>query len=331
VNYKLKKFTRSAQGGAAIKVVLIVMFEPGRGRAGELTRFRKGLKLKPWPRAGFPRGSLYRNQAGLAALVAGVGPVNTAVSVLTFGLGSGLDLRKTYWLVCGIGGGNPKVCSLGSPIIAEWVVDGDLALDLHPADCPPSWATGLLPLGAKKPYGRANISAGLFGQPAQVFHLNRRLAAWACREAQNVRLFDSTALAKIRQDYRMFSQGVQPPTLARGDILSAARFWHGPKHEAWAERWVKYWTKGRGQLAIASMEDSGTLGALQQLHQLRLADWNRVLVLRSVSNYTLPPPGQPAHKHLHGEAGLNYPGMEAALENGWRVGSNIVRALLGRF
>ena len=58
------------------------MFEPGRGRMGELTRFRKSLKLQPWPMTGFLPGSLWRNNEGIAALVAGVGPVNTAVSVI---------------------------------------------------------------------------------------------------------------------------------------------------------------------------------------------------------------------------------------------------------
>jgi len=304
------------------------MFEPGRGRAGELTRFRQSLKLRPWPVAGFLPGTLWRNDEGVAALVAGVGPVNTAVNVLTLGLHSGVDWRKTYWLICGIAGGNPKVCSLGSPMFAEWVVDGDLAIDLHPADCPLDWMTGLLPLGAQRPFGPVDTAAGLFGRPAQVFHLNSRLAAWAQKMTHGIQLFDSPDLAKIRRPYRKFTCGAQPPSVGRGDVLSAARFWHGPGHQAWAERWIKYWTKNRGHLATASMEDAGTLGALQQLHHMHLTNWARVLVLRSVSNYTLSPPGQPAYRHLAGEAGINYAGLQAALENGWRVGAAVLRALL---
>jgi len=306
------------------------MFEPDHGQTGELTRFRRGLNLRPWPLAGFPAGSLWRNDQGVAALVAGVGPVNTAVSVMALGLLPGLGWRNTYWMVCGIAGGDPKVCSLGSTLLAEWVVDGDLAIDLHPADCPPEWPTGLLPLGARKPFGKTRDSAGLFGQPAQVFHLNGLLAKWACREAQSVPLFDSAQLAVLRKDYRAFTFGASPPAVAQGDGLSAARFWHGASHQAWAERWVKYWTKGRGRLATASMEDSGTLGALRQLHRMQRVDWRRVLVMRSVSNYTLPPPGVPAHRHLTGEASLNYPGLEAALENNWRAGSRVLHALLAK-
>jgi purine nucleoside permease len=322
--------TTRTKPAADVKVVLIAMFEPGHGQTGELTRFRTGLKLRPWPLEGVPAGSLWRNEQGVAALVAGVGPVNTAVNVLTLGLHPGMDWRKTYWLVCGIAGGNPAVCSLGSPMFAEWVVDGDLAIDLHPADCPLKWSTGLLPLGAQKPFGRRKNSTGLFGHPAQVFHLNSRLAAWACREAQSVPLFDSAELAATRLAYRSFTQGAQAPMSGRGDVLSAARFWHGASHHRWAEHWVKYWTKGRGRLATASMEDAGTLGALRQLHRLQRADWRRILVLRTVSNYTVPPPGQPAQLHLFGDASVHYPGLEAALENGWRVGGQIMQVLSGK-
>jgi purine nucleoside permease len=76
------------------------------------------------------------------------------------------------------------------------------------------------------------------------------------------------------------------------------------------------------------MEDAGSLGALQQLNRLERVDWRRVLIMRSVSNYTRPPPGVPAHVHLTGSAGIHYPGLEAALENNWRVGHHVLNAIL---
>jgi len=315
-----------------IRIVIVTMFEPGRGRPGELSRFREGLGLRPWKLPGHPRGSCWKNDAGVAALVAGVGPVNTAVSVMTLGQQAGVDLRHAYWLICGIGGGNPKRCSLGSPVWAEWVVDGDLAFDLHPADHPSVWNTGLLPLGAQKPFGQVAGAKELFGRPSQVFHLNRRLATWAHTVSSKTKLFDSAKLAAARLAYAAFAAGAKAPAIQRGDVLSSARFWHGARHHAWAERWIKYWTKSQGSFATASMEDSGTLGALRQLDRMKLADWRRVMLLRSVSNYTMPPPGHPAHHHLLGEPGhdaaVNFPGLEAALENAWRAGQAVINACL---
>ncbi len=313
-----------------IRALVVTMYQPAGQRPGELAHFRDRLRLRPWLVPGLPKGALWRNEDGVAALLAGVGPVNTAVNLMTLGMYAGVDWRKTWWLVCGIAGGNPATCPLGSVVVADWMVDGDLAYDLHPADCPAQWDTGLLPLGATQPYGPSLAEPGLFGEPAQVFHLDKRLAQWASRVARQTPLFDSPALAAARQIYKPFAAGAKPPALLRGDVLSAARFWHGARHHAWAERWVKHWTKGHGHFATSSMEDSGTLGALRQLHQLKRADWRRVLVLRSVSNFTLPPPGQPAVAHLAGEkkttAGINFPGLEAALENGWRVARDILSA-----
>ncbi len=317
-----------------VKVVLVTMFNPGQRRPGELERFRTGLGLRPWPVAGFPKGMLWRNGEGVVALVAGVGPVNTAVNVLTLGLRGPANLRKAYWVVAGIAGGNPAVCSLGSPVVANWVVDGDLAYDLHPADLPLHWNTGILPLGARLPFGAVDDSAGLFGKPAQVFHLHAPLAVWARRIMRRVELFDSAELAAVRQNYAAFAAGARPPKVQGGDVLSAARFWHGTRHHAWAEQWMKYWTKGCGRLATSAMEDSGTLGALRQLDRLALADWKRVLVLRSVSNYTVPPTGRSALAHLTGESGqeanVNFPALDAALENLWRGGGAVIRAVLAR-
>lgn len=314
-----------------IKILIVTMYQPGDRHPGELSRFRDGLRLRPWRLAGLPEGTLWRNRDGVAAIVAGVGPVNTAVSMMTLGLHPAVDWRRTWWLVCGIAGGNPDCCPLGSPVLADWVVDGDLAYDLHTADHPAAWETGLLPLGATQPYGPSQAEPELFGQPAQVFQLDKKFARWAHQVAKRVPLFDSPALAKTRKIYQSFAAGAKPPALQRGDVLSAARFWHGARHHAWARRWMKHWTKGRGHFTTSSMEDSGTLGALRQLNRLKLADWRRVLVLRSVSNFTLPPPGQPAHRHLTGEpgtdSGVNFPGLEAALENGWRVAQAIIATL----
>jgi purine nucleoside permease len=316
-----------------IKMVVVTMFQPGAGRAGELSLFRERLDLQPWDYPGAHPGQAWRNNHGLAALVTGVGPVNTSLSILNFGLLAGVDLTRAYWLISGIAGGNPSRCSLGSPLWAEWVVDGDLAYDFHPADHPPEWPTGIIPLGATEPFGRPGTEIELFGNPRQVYHLDPRLAAWAHDLTRSVSLFDSPALTGARAPYAAFGPGALPPAVGRGDVLSSARFWHGAHHHAWAEQWLSFWTHGQGHFAAASMEDTGTLAALAQLGRLGRANPLRALLLRSISNYTLPPPGRPAHLNLTGEtadnAGAIYPGLAAALENGWRAAHTVIEEILG--
>jgi purine nucleoside permease len=56
-------------------------------------------------------------------------------------------------------------------------------------------------------------------------------------------------------------------------------------------------------------------------------DFQRLLVLRSASNFTLPPPGVAPNKSLF-ENLAHAPGYLPALDNEYRVGSVVVDALL---
>ena len=117
------------------------------------------------------------------------------------------------------------------------------------------------------------------------------MAAWAHAQTRALPLFDSPELAAARAPFAALGTGGEPPAVRLGATLSSARFWNGARHQAWAEKWVAFWTRGQGAFFTSGMEDSGTLGALTRLGGLGRADPRRALVLRTVSNYTVPPPG----------------------------------------
>jgi purine nucleoside permease len=76
---------------------------------------------------------------------------------------------------------------------------------------------------------------------------------------------------------------------------------------------------------MTNMEDSGTLTALRRLARGKLVDMQRVMVLRTASNYTMPPPDQTAAWSTtapYPEQGL--PAIEAA----YQVGNRVVQYLL---
>jgi purine nucleoside permease len=96
---------------------------------------------------------------------------------------------------------------------------------------------------------------------------------------------------------------------------------------AWANRWIAYWTDGEGEFVTSAMEDSGTLQALTCLDQAGRVDRDRVLVLRTGSNFTMQHPGITAAESFAGEAG----GLSAflpSLEAAWRVGHPVVEELV---
>ncbi|WP_309381728.1 purine nucleoside permease [Cerasicoccus frondis] len=312
-----------------VKAVLITMFEPGNGQAGELSPYIQPFGLKPIELPGSGLDHVFANEdRSLLALVAGVGTANTAVSLLSLGLCSEFDFTQTHWLISGIAGVNPHEGALGSVYWADWVVDGDLCHEVDLRSAPKDWPIGIFPLGAKEPYGPSTLESGLFGRPYQRFQINPELLAWAVHETAGLELANPPELVESLQDFQSFPQAIEAPTTAIGGTLSAARFWHGEHHNEWAQQWMHYWTDGQARFVTSAMEDTGTLHAMGQLERMGRARQNQLLVMRAASNFTMPPPGKCAVKNLIGDAEPNYPGMVAALENSGRVGGHILRQWL---
>jgi purine nucleoside permease len=100
-------------------------------------------------------------------------------------------------------------------------------------------------------------------------------------------------------------------------------FWHGKILNEWADRWVNYWTDGKGNFVTSAMEDTGTYQSLTYLHPTGKVNKDRVMVLRTASNYTTQPPGMGAAEHLLRE-NEGYAGLNASVEAAYRVGSKVV-------
>jgi purine nucleoside permease len=104
-------------------------------------------------------------------------------------------------------------------------------------------------------------------------------------------------------------------------------FWHGKLLNEWANRWVAFWTGGKGNFVTSAMEDSGTLVALTYLHSTGKVNKERVMVLRTASNYTMPPPGVTAAENMQKE-NEGYSGLTVSVESAYRVGSTVVEDIL---
>jgi purine nucleoside permease len=101
----------------------------------------------------------------------------------------------------------------------------------------------------------------------------------------------------------------------KGDNVAAMTLLARRLLTAWANRWIAFWTDGEGEFVTSAMEDSGTLQALTCLDQAGRVDRDRVLVLRTGSNFTMQHPGITAAESLAGETrGLSafLPSLEAA-------------------
>jgi purine nucleoside permease len=257
-------------------------------------------------------------------------PVRTSELVMALCLDPRFDLRHTYWIVDGIAGIDPAIGSIGSAVWAQNVVDGDALREIDDRQLPAGWPYGLFAIGTKQP----NRLPGVNGQDGgwggatlayrMVFPLNPGLARWARKRSQHVPLVDSPALAAWRQRYAGYPLAQQPPQVILGDALGSVRYWHGSERTQWARDWVKLWTDGKGTFGTTSMEAQDYVGTLTRMAAMGYLDLGRVLVLRTGSNYCVPPPGEPVTATI-GDESL---GTDAALEAGYRAGSAVAHELL---
>jgi purine nucleoside permease len=310
-----------------VKVVVVTAFERGEDTGDAPGEFQLWVEREHLDRVlSLPSGyhHVRLNKDGVLGMVTGVATAKAAASVMAVGMDPRFDLSKAYWIVAGIGGGDPADVSLGSAVLADHIVDGDLAFEIDPRQIPDDWPTGYVPLRKGTPYEQP-VRSDLEGE---VYTLNPQLVNWAVRLTHDVALADSEGLMKARARFTGFPNAMKPPFVTRGDTLSASTFWHGSKMEEWANAWTRYYTGGKGNYMIAAMEDSGTLQALTFLSQAGRVDLQRVLVLRTVSNYDREAPGTTAAESLKGMIFGSYSAYMPALEAAQVVGDKVVRDIV---
>jgi len=310
-----------------IKVVVVAMFERGEDTGDTPGEYQLWVEREhldqviPLP-AGFHHVRL--NKDGVLGILTGVGTAKAAASVMAVGLDPRFDLSKAYWLIAGIGGGDPADVSLGSAVWADHVLDGDLAYEIDARQVPENWPTGYVPLRKATPYEEP-VRKELEGE---VYTLNPELVGWAFRMTKDVSLLDSDSLRGSRARFAGFPNALKPPFVTRGDTLSSSTFWHGSKMNEWANAWTRYYTAGKGNYMISAMEDTGTMQALTFLSQAGRVDLQRVLVLRTVSNYDREPPGMNVADSLKIMVSGNYSAYFPALEAAQAVGDKVVRDIV---
>jgi purine nucleoside permease len=309
-----------------VKVVVVTMFERGEDTGDTPGEFQLWVErehldqILPLP-AGYRHVRM--NKDGVLGMVTGVATAKAAASVMALGLDPRFDLSKAYWIVAGIGGGDPADVSMGSAVWADHVIDGDIAFEIDARQIPANWTTGYVPLRKGTPYEQpADDTYG------EAYTLNPQLVGWAFHLTRDVPIADSDAMRKSRARFVGFPNALKPPFVARGDTMSSATFWHGSKLDEWANAWTRYYTGGKGNYMVAAMEDSGTMQALTFLNNAGRVDLQRVLVLRTVSNYDREAPGVSVPESLQEMVSGNYSAYLPALEAAQIVGDKVVRDIV---
>jgi purine nucleoside permease len=317
-------FSSAVAAPSAVRMVVIANFENGADEGDKPGEYqfwveREHLQEKLTVRGA--RGVVRRNRDGLYGLL--------LENLNAFLLDPRFDFTKTYWLFTGISGVDPQVASVGSAAWARWVVSGDELREIDDREIPAGWPYGLFAIGALKP-NTLPTDANSFGSAesaddlGMVYALNRGLVQWAYELTRNVVIPDTPELLRQRQAWTGFPNAQRPPFVLMGETLGSVRYWHGPKRTQWARDWVKLWTKDQGVFVMTNMESQSAAKLMDGFAKLKFVDARRILVLRTASNPSGPPPGSDALATIGDEA----PGQVAAYEANYRVGAPVVHELL---
>jgi purine nucleoside permease len=316
-----------------IRVVIVTTFELGKDTGDTPGEFQYWAERLPLTEEfQFPAGNhplRYNPRKHVLGIVTGSGSINSSASIMALGLDSRFDLTQAYWVLNGIAGVNPNTGSVGSAAWAEWVVDRDLVHEIDAREIPAGWSTGLVPLTRSRPFEEPPPPTGIFSP--SVYHLNSGLVNWAYGLTADTKLADTKELQAIRARYPDQPEAMRPPHVMKGDEISANNWWLGALMNTAAEDWMRYWTGGKGVSVTTAMEDCGILRALQMLARSHRVDTERVLVLRTASNYAAPAKGDSAAELLASESSADSATHLSAfipsLEAGYRTGSKVVETL----
>lgn len=325
-----------------IKVVVVTMFEIGADegdKPGEFQLWKAGQKLDTClPFAVSHHDICINAQTGVMGIVTGMGTAKAATAIMALGLDPRFDLSHAYWLVAGIAGFDPADASIGSASWVTWLLDGDLAHQIDAREIPDTWETGYFPLFTTEPLlEKQTIDPSQLNRHGQssngeVYQLNAQLADWAFALTKDVKLNDYPVMQTLRDKYTGYPNAQKLPFVLKGAQLASSTFWHGDLLNQWANNWTHYWTAGQGNFVSSGMEDTGSYQSMVYLDRANKVDKSRFMIVRTGSNYSMPPPGLTAIENLKLESGENgYAGMRSAIESAYLVGSKVVDTIVANW
>ncbi|MDE1163316.1 MAG: purine nucleoside permease [Acidobacteriaceae bacterium] len=309
-----------------IRAVVVATFEIGADTGDKPGEFQLWVEREhldevvPFPGGVHPLRT--NKEHTILGMISGTTIAPATASIMALGLDPRFDLSHAYFLINGIAGVDPKVASLGSAAWAKFVV-GDVTRMIDSRETPKSWPYGLFAVSDKEPNQPVGKRAAWFN--SNLYPLNAGLVDWAFAMTRGLKLPDDEDSATLRAKFvgDAFREARRPPFVLEGDSFASDYFWHGAVMNQFAEDWVRNWTGGKGVFAMTDMEDSGMMEALTRLDGMKRVDKNRVLVLRTASNYSTPPPGHdPVESLLTPHLG------KLAFETAYQTGAPVLHKLV---
>lgn len=258
-------------------------------------------------------------------LTTGEGEINAASTITALGLNPLFDLTSTYFLISGIGGGEPKYTTLGSVTFAKYAVQVALEYQVSYQEfitTNPNWTSGYWAYGTDNPW---TYPGNVYG--SEVFELNENLRDRAVELAKTATLNNGTEKnAEFRKKYTE-KAARSLPSVVKCDVLTSDNYFTGNVLGDYFSDYATMMTNGSAKYCSTAQEDNASLEAITRLTKAGLADFNRVIVMRTISDFSRPPPSM-ANKTVEFFNNPNDGGSSASFANLPLAGIPIVRDIL---
>jgi purine nucleoside permease len=194
----------------------------------------------------------------ICQVTTGESEINAATTIAAVVLSDTFDLTKTYFIVGGIAGINPKYGTLGSVALARYAVQVALQYEFDAREMPENFTTGYLPYGTYYP---DQYPTTLYG--TEVFELNEALREIAFSYASKAVLSDNADAQAYRAKYeasgQIYASATEPPSILKCDSATSDVYYSGALLSEAFENTTTIWTNGTGKYCMTAQEDNATL------------------------------------------------------------------------
>lgn len=259
----------------------------------------------------------------ICQITTGEGEINAASSISALTLNPLFDLTKTYFLVGGIAGGEPNYTTIGGVTFAKYAVQVGLEYQLAYEDyhkTNPDWISGYIPYGTDD---QNTYPGNVYG--TEVFEVNEKLRDRAVELASKVHLNNGTeGNAKFRKLYNeTAAQGL--PKVVKCDSLTSDNYFTGNVLNDYFANFTLLMTNGSATYCSTAQEDNATLEVMTRLAKHGLVDYDRIMIMRTISDFSRPPPSMSAYEYFFNRSDG---GISASLENLVIAGTPIIHDIV---
>lgn len=190
-------------------------------------------------------------------------------------------------------------------------------------DIPTNFTSGYIPLGAHSPQ---QYPMSIYG--TEVIEFNKNLQHWAATQARKAKLADSADAKAYRKNYGTnpaYAAGAAPPAVYECDVATSDQYYSGDILSEAMGNFTTLVTNGTGVYCTTAQEDNATGEALLRAALANLVDFNRIIIMRTASDFDRPWPGEAATTNLWwAEQGA----FEPSIKNIYNGGIEVVKGIL---